>query len=205
MLLRLAIIVISNPINFINAHLNFTPARNNAHRHTKQAVEFKHLADQASRVNEEGMQIEIRGCAEKFIGWLWCIGRIWPRCGLFFNIVSPAVRPRTSSIGVAALWFPWYRSSHPDLRKSPQLQIQYDLIIGQYCFPAKCFLLFMLRNIIVRWCQIRRIWRMITRSKPQSRTASIATTDLYVGALSSSVFQAVRELSLSSATFQSPE
>ena len=33
---------------------------------------------------------------------------------------------------------------------------------------------------IVRWCQIRRS----TSSKPQSRTAAIATPDLYAGALS---------------------
>ena len=41
-------------------------------------------------------------------------------CDLFFNIVSSA---DTSSIGVAVLGFPWYRSSHLDPRKSNQLHI----------------------------------------------------------------------------------
>ena len=34
---------------------------------------------------------KLRVWAEKLIGWLWCHGWIWPKCGFFLNIVSPAV------------------------------------------------------------------------------------------------------------------
>ena len=53
------------------------------------------------------------GIGWKVIGWLWCNGWLLTKCGLFFNIVSPAVDPQTSSIGVAALGFPpfpWYEA-----------------------------------------------------------------------------------------------
>ena len=63
----------------------------------------------------------IWGWAEKFIGWLWCNGWIWPMWLSFQH--SLLCGPHTSSIGVAALGFPWYRSSHRNPRKSPQLQI----------------------------------------------------------------------------------
>ena len=59
--------------------------------------------------------MHIRGWAEKFIGWLWCNGPIWQH--------SLPCSSHTSSIGLAVLGFPWYRSSHPDPRKSPWLQI----------------------------------------------------------------------------------
>ena len=58
---------------------------------------------------------------------------------------------------------------------------------------------------IVRWCQIRRMWRpgWSTSSKPQSRTAAIAITDMCARELSwwnrtplRSVFQAVHEMFL---------
>ena len=29
---------------------------------------------------------------------MWCNGRIWPKCGLYFNIVSPAVHTLLSSV-----------------------------------------------------------------------------------------------------------
>ena len=78
------------------------------------------------------------GWAEKFIGWLWCNGWNLPKCGYFQNSLSCG--PHTSSIGVAVLGFLWYRSSHPDPWKSPQLQIWYDLIISPILLPSQvCF------------------------------------------------------------------
>ena len=52
----------------------------------------------------------LRGWAEKFIGWLWCNGRIWPNVFSFqHTVVSPAcMGPHTFSISVAALEFSWY-------------------------------------------------------------------------------------------------
>ena len=72
--------------------------------------------------------------------------------------------PHTSSISVAVLGFPWYRSSHPDPQKSP-LTADMTSSSVQYCFPAKCFS-FSFRRTENRWCQIRRIWRVINQSKP---------------------------------------
>ena len=79
------------------------------------------------------------------------------KCGLFFNIDSP-------SIGVAALGFPWYSSSHPHPRKIPQLQINYDLISGPILLPSQVFF-HVGEHKIVRWCQIRRIYRVINQFK----------------------------------------
>ena len=76
--------------------------------------------------------------------------------------------PQNSSIGVTALGFLWNRSSHPDPRKSPQLQIwpraHHCSVSVRYCFPAKCFF-HVGEQKIVRWCQIRRILRMIIHFK----------------------------------------
>ena len=65
---------------------------------------------------------KIRGWAEKFIGWLWCNGRMWPNVVLFCNIVSPAVHTLLPSVlqgldshGIEALIL--------ILEKGPQLQI----------------------------------------------------------------------------------
>ena len=71
--------------------------------------------------------------------------------------------PQTSSISVEALGFPWYRSSHPDPRKksSPAGMVSSSV---QYCFPAK-FFFHVGEQKIVRWCQIRRIWRVINQFK----------------------------------------
>ena len=41
--------------------------------------------------------------------------------GCVSSTKSPGGGPHTSSIGVAALGVPWYVSSHPDPRKSPQI------------------------------------------------------------------------------------
>ena len=52
--------------------------------------------------------------------------------------------PHTSSIGVAALGFLWYGSSHPDPRKSPELQIRPHHQSDHASQPSVFF--FMLRN-----------------------------------------------------------
>ena len=100
------------------------------------------------------------------------------KCGLFFNIVSPAIHTLLLSVLqrldsrsiVAFILLSWSskKSSTADMTSS----------LVWYCFWAKCFSCWGTEN---RWCQIRRIW---TSSKPQSRTAAIATADLCAGALS---------------------
>ena len=65
--------------------------------------------------------LQVWGWAEKFIGWLQWSN--FTKCGFFFqHIVSPAVHTRLPSV-LQRLDFRGYRSSHPDPRKSPQLQI----------------------------------------------------------------------------------
>ena len=113
--------------------------------------------------------------------------------------------PHISSIGVAALGLPWYRSSHPDPRKSPKLQI-WPHNWFRYCFPAMKGFFQVGEQKIVRWCQIKRIWRVIN----QFKAIAIATTDLWVGALSwwnrtPLVSFPGRLRNVSSITFQSPE
>ena len=60
------------------------------------------------------------GWAEKFIGYdaMVDFDQMWSS----FQHSLPC-SPHTYSISVAALGFPWYRSSHPDTQKSSQLQI----------------------------------------------------------------------------------
>ena len=82
------------------------------------------------------------------------------KCGLFFNIVSPAVHTlpppelqRLDSCGKEA----------PILIFKKVLNYMTSSSIW-YCFPSKC--LFMLGNRkIVRWCQIRWLWRVINQFK----------------------------------------
>ena len=82
------------------------------------------------------------GWAEKFIGWLWCNGRIFffcvTKCGLFFNIVSPVVHALLpsllqclDSLGIEALIL--------ILKKVPKLQIWPHYIIGPILLPSKVF------------------------------------------------------------------
>ena len=81
------------------------------------------------------------------------------KCCLFFNIVSPAVHTlllvvmqRLDSHGIEALIL--------ILGKSPQQQIMTSSSV-RYCFQpffSSCW-------IIVRWCQIRWIWRVINQFK----------------------------------------
>ena len=69
--------------------------------------------------------------------------------------------PHTSSIGVAALGFLWHRSSHPDPSTADMTSS-----LARFCFPAKCCFFFHVGGKkTVRWCQIRRIWRVINQFK----------------------------------------
>ena len=90
--------------------------------------------------------------------------------------------PRTYSIGVAALGFPGYRSTHPDPRKSSQLQMWPQHQSDTASQPS---VFFRLGNR--KWSDGAKSgeyggWP--TSSKPQSRTAAIATIYLFAGALS---------------------
>ena len=121
------------------------------------------------------------------------------QCGLLCHYSLPCC-PHTSSIGVAALGFPWYRSSHP-LEKV--LNCRYDLIIGPILLPRQVFFsCWGLENSQMVPNQ-ENTDRWSTSSTPQSRTRAIATTDLCAGALSwwnrmsaSSVYPGRFEMSL---------
>ena len=69
------------------------------------------------------------------------------KCGLLSNISLPC-GPHTSFIGVAALGFQWYRSSHP----KQALNYRYDLIIGPILLPTQVFF-YVGKQKIIRWCQ----------------------------------------------------
>ena len=74
--------------------------------------------------------------------------------------------PHFYSIRIAAPEFQWYRISHPDPRKSPQLQILPHHRFDTIYFPAKClFCVYVREQKIVIWCQIRGIWRVINQFK----------------------------------------
>ena len=103
----------------------------------------------------------LRGRAEEFIGWLWCNCRIWPNVVYFCNIVShavhiflPSVLQRLDSRGIK-------RSSWSSERIL--IYCRYGLIIGPILLPSQVFLLCW--GKIFRWCQIRKIWRVINQSK----------------------------------------
>ena len=71
---------------------------------------------------------------------------------ILFNIVSPA------------LGFPWYISSHPDPPKESSTADMTSSLI-RYCFPVTQVLFHVGERKIVRWCQIRKIWRVINQFK----------------------------------------
>ena len=129
----------------------------------------------------------------KFIGWLWCNGRIWTKCGLFFDVVSSVVHTLLPS---SSAWIPaWYRSSYPD----PHSWIA---DIGLTLLPIRLF--GTEDSQMVPNQESNGGWS--TSWKPQSRTAAIATTDficrigeydcLGEAGLPSSVFPAVFGISL---------
>ena len=81
------------------------------------------------------------------------------KCGLFFNIVSPAVHTLLPLVlhmqrGIEALI----------LILEEVLNCRYDLIIGLLLLPNQVFF-YVGEQKIVRWCQIRRIWRAINQFK----------------------------------------
>ena len=75
------------------------------------------------------------------------------KCGLFFNIVFPAVHTLHPSV-LQLLGFPWKELSSWS-SKSPQLQIWPH----HRSDTASCW------GTENRWCQIRRIWRVINQFK----------------------------------------
>ena len=82
------------------------------------------------------------------------------KCGLFFQIVSPAVHMHFFHRYCSA-WILVVKSSHPDPRKSPQLQ-NMTLSLVRYCFPAKCFIMLGEQNSAK---SLRKIWRVINQFK----------------------------------------
>ena len=91
--------------------------------------------------------------------------------------------PHTSSIGVTALGFLWYRNCHPDPRKSSQLLIWPHHWSDTASQPSVVF--FMLGNRKRSdGAKSGEYGGWSTSSKPQSCTAVSATTALCVGALS---------------------
>ena len=114
--------------------------------------------------------------------------------------------PHTSSIGVAAIGFPWYRSSNRDPQKV--LNCSYDLIIGPILLPSQVF--FHVREQKLDGAKSGEYGGWSTSSKPQSSTATIPTIGLCAGALSwwnrtPFVSFPGRSRNVSSTTFQSPE
>ena len=104
--------------------------------------------------------------------------------------------PHTSSIRVAVLGFLWYRSSHPNPKKV--LSCRCDLIIGPILLPSHVG-----EEKIVRWCQIRRTWRVINQFKATVTHSSHCKPQICVQehcpgetGLPSSVFHAVHKMSL---------
>ena len=75
--------------------------------------------------------------AEKFIGWLWCNGRIWPDLVIFQHLVSNAVHTLLPLV-LQRLDSHGYRSSHPDPQKINSSTAD-DLIIGPILLPSQVF------------------------------------------------------------------
>ena len=82
---------------------------------------------------------------------------------------------------VAALGYLWCRNTHPD-PQNKVLNCRYDLIIGPILLLSQVFLYIGEQKIAGVKSGEYGGWS--TSSKPQSRTAAIATTDLCAGALS---------------------
>ena len=97
----------------------------------------------------------------------------------------------------------WYRSSHPDPRKSPQLLI-WPRHRSATASQPRVFFIWGIENS--QMVQNQEKWGWSTNSKPQSRTATIATTDLCAGALSRwNRTPFISSQNVSSTTFQSHE
>ena len=108
-------------------------------------------------------KILIRGWAEKFIGWLWLQWSNLTKCGLFFIIVFSAVHTLLPSV-LQRLDSRCMKVLILILKKV--LNCRYDLIIDLILLPSQVFFSCWGNRKIVRWCQIRRIWRVINQFKP---------------------------------------
>ena len=128
------------------------------------------------------------------------------KCGLFFNIVSPvahtllsSVLQRLDSCGVEALI----------LILKKVLNSRYDLIIGPILLPSWVFF-HVGGQKIVRWCQIRRIWRVNNQFKATVTHSSHCNHRLVCRSIVLVKQDSLRQFSrpfwnVSSTTFQSPE
>ena len=129
------------------------------------------------------------------------------KCGLFFNIVSPAVRTLLPSVFQRLPWIPvGYRSSHPDPRKSPQLR-------SDKAFQSSIFSRWGTEYSQVVPNQVNNYGKWSTSSKPCTVTHSIHCNhrlvwriERFTGetGLPSSVFQAILKCHYGT-TFQNPE
>ena len=99
------------------------------------------------------------------------------------HVVSPAVHILLPSV-LQCLDSFGIRSSHPDPRKSTQLQIQCMTSSSVwYCFPAKCFVLFCFFHVWeqkVDDAKSGEFWGWSTSSKPQSCTAAMIAAQICV-------------------------
>ena len=129
------------------------------------------------------------------------------KCGLLFNIVSPAVHTFLPSVlqgldsrGTEALTQIFEKF----------LNSRYNCIIGPILLPSQVFFFHVGEQKIVRWCQIRRIWRVVYQFKAAVTHSSHAATYLCAWALSwwnrtPFVSFLGRLPNVSSTTFQCPE
>ena len=127
--------------------------------------------------------ITLWGWAEKFIGWLWCNGQLWPNVVYFSTKVSPAVHTlpsalqRLDSFGIESLILILI------LEKSPQLQIWPHHRSDTASQPSGVFFILGSRKYS-EGAKSGEYGGWSTSSMSQSHTSAITTTDLCTGAWS---------------------
>ena len=123
------------------------------------------------------------------------------KCGLYFNLVFPAVHTllpsvlqRLDSRGIYMV----YKLSSRSSKKSPTADMTSSWV--RYCLSANVFF-HVGEQKIVWWCQIRRIWRVINQFKANRHAQHPLQPQTWVQehcpgetGLPSSVFQAVSEI-----------
>ena len=107
------------------------------------------------------------------------------------------------------LRFLWYRSSHPDPRKSPKLLIWPHHLSDTASQPSVCLLFSCWEQKIVRWCQIR-IRRVINQFKATITPSSHCNHRLVCRSIVLVKQDSLRQFTrpfwnFASTTFQSPE
>ena len=116
----------------------------------------------------------------------------------------------TSSISVAFLWYRSKLSSSSSKKFSKFCRYMYMTSSPvRYCFPAKCcFFINIREQKIVRWCQIRKIWRVINQFKATVMHSSHCNHRLVCMSIVlvkqdslRQVFQAVSEMSQQCSTY----